>query len=238
LFATTRCVLHRFGFTPTESKSYQALLHLGPSTGYAVALELGIARANVYQALESLVRRGAARKASTIPVHYSAVGPAALLTELERGFRRDLLALDDELQRLPLALGSVASAPELIVSADRLLSRAAVAAGDASTELMVVSGPWAPALADQLVRATGRGVSVRSVFLGEPAPPGATVRPVDDAELRAYWGGLPVGLVADRRRAVFGVLAGDGTASGLDTTAPGAVPFIRHLLRRELSGGA
>ena len=44
-------MLDRFGFTPTETKSYQALLKLGPSTGYGVARELGIARANVYQAL-------------------------------------------------------------------------------------------------------------------------------------------------------------------------------------------
>ena len=57
-------MLERFGFSPTEDKVYQALLGIGPATGYAVAMELGIARANVYQALESLTRRGAARRAA------------------------------------------------------------------------------------------------------------------------------------------------------------------------------
>src|SRR5438874_238681 len=42
-----------FGFTPTESQVYGALLRLGPSTGYAVAHATRVARANTYGALES-----------------------------------------------------------------------------------------------------------------------------------------------------------------------------------------
>ncbi len=49
-----------FGFTPTENLAYGALLDLGPSSGYAVAKELSIARANAYQALNGLVAKGAA----------------------------------------------------------------------------------------------------------------------------------------------------------------------------------
>src|SRR5579859_3269919 len=117
-------MLERFGFTPTESKSYQTLLKLGPSTGYGVARELGIARANVYQALEALVRRGAARKAATIPSQYSAVSPESLVAELERGFRLDLARLDESLRRLPQRQGETASDVEAIVASDRLLARA------------------------------------------------------------------------------------------------------------------
>lgn len=232
-------MLQRFGFTPTESKSYQALLRLGPSTGYAVARELGIARANVYQAVESLVRRGAARKAATIPSQYSAVAPAALIAELDRGFRRDLASLDESLRLLPLGPARAESNQiELLGVAQQLLSRAVEAAQGAVGEVLAVSGPWAPDLAFALEAAGSRGLSVRSVALGEPAPAGAIVRAVPESELRAYWGGLPVAVVADRARAVFGVLGEGEWASGLATTARGAVPFLRHVLRRELAGGA
>src|ERR687891_554380 len=52
-----------FGFTPTESLVYTALLRLGPSTGYAVARRARVARANAYAALEGLVEEGLARGA-------------------------------------------------------------------------------------------------------------------------------------------------------------------------------
>src|SRR4051812_33750072 len=50
-----------FGFTPTESLIYEVLLRGGPGTGYTVARAAGLARANVYAALEGLVGKGAAR---------------------------------------------------------------------------------------------------------------------------------------------------------------------------------
>jgi sugar-specific transcriptional regulator TrmB len=228
-------MLERFGFTPTETKSYHALLKLGRSTGYGVARELGIARANVYQALESLVRRGAARKAATIPSQYVAAQPSALLAELEREFRRDLVSLDESLRRLPQTHAAHDAELEILATSDRLIARAVEAVEGATTEVLAVTGPWAGELAGALERALARGVAVRAVSLGAPAPAPAVVRPVGDAELRSYWGGLPIAIVADRARTVFGVLTGESAASGLVTTAPGAVPFLRHLLRRELA---
>jgi hypothetical protein len=62
----------------------------------------------------------------------------------------------------------------------------------------------------------------------------ASVRRVSERELVSYWGGLPVGVVCDRQAAVCGVLR-DETAAGVSTTHKGLVPFLRHLLRRELA---
>src|ERR1041385_5805902 len=117
-------MLERFGFTPTEEKVYKALLRLGPTTGYAVAQELGIARANTYHALESLVRQGAARKSSTSPVRYSASGPSALVGELERSFKRDLKGLEEALHSLPLARAGGSAELEMLTSAAQLMDRA------------------------------------------------------------------------------------------------------------------
>ena len=74
--------LTAFGFTPTESLVYVTLLRLGPSTGYAVARGARVARANAYTALDGLVTRGAASRASGRPARYRPTDPQALIAHL------------------------------------------------------------------------------------------------------------------------------------------------------------
>lgn len=226
-------MLERFGFTPTEARVYQSLLSIGPSTGYVVARELGIARANVYQALESLHRKSAVRKAASDPVRYTAVGPAALVAELERSFRKDLTDLEEGLSSLPIAPGATVSL-EQIKTSDQLIARAAAAADSARSELLAVTGPWAAPLNSRIAAAGGRRVGVRAVSLGAPAPDGSVIRQVDVQSLTDYWGGMPVAIVADQGRAVCGVIREDD-ASGIATTMPGLIPWLRHIIRRELA---
>src|SRR5256714_12422712 len=71
-----------FGFTPTESQVYGALLRLGPSTGYAVAHATRVPRANTYGALEGLAGRAAAIRLPGRPPRYRAVHPRALIAHL------------------------------------------------------------------------------------------------------------------------------------------------------------
>jgi HTH-type transcriptional regulator, sugar sensing transcriptional regulator len=94
-----------FGFTPTESLVYGALLRVGPSTGYAVAHATGVARANAYGALEGLVGRGAATRVAGRPVRFRAADPRALLAQLaaQQG---------EALDRLSAALGDAAAETE------------------------------------------------------------------------------------------------------------------------------
>src|SRR5439155_1257282 len=71
-----------FGFTPTESVVYSALLRLGPATGYGVSRATRLARANAYAALAGLVDRGAAYRTAGRPVQYRPTDPQALLAHL------------------------------------------------------------------------------------------------------------------------------------------------------------
>ncbi len=71
-----------FGFTPTESRVYAALLRLGPSTGYGVAQATRLARANAYGALDGLVARAAATRITGRPARYRPADPQALITQL------------------------------------------------------------------------------------------------------------------------------------------------------------
>jgi len=236
---TTTVTLERFGFTPTETKVYESLLRLGPSTGYAVAKNVRLARANVYQALDGLVREGAARKSATIPAKYSAVSPDQVVLLLERRFTRNLRALEENLRTLGSRTSDDSAGDgDGIVDAAALLSQAADCVASAAAELLVVGGPSANGLFGALSAARQRGASVRALWLGEPAPADVVIRPVDAPALVAYWGGEPLVLVADRHRAVCGVFTGDRGAAGIATASPGIVPFLRHLLRRELAAGA
>lgn len=228
--------LERFGFTPTETRVYEVLLRLGASTGYAVSKKAGLARANTYQALDGLVRRGAARRSATIPAKYAALAPDAVIGELERGMRRDLDSLHQVLRALPRE-GAVEQTAVTSFDAWPDFEGAAVSAvRGAREEILAVAGPWSPALLDAVADAARR-VATRAVSLGDPAPAGLPVRAVAEADLIGYWSGLPVAVVVDRTLALSGTRDSGGSGRGIVTTHGGVVPFVRHLLRRELAGG-
>jgi DNA-binding MarR family transcriptional regulator len=93
-----------FGFTPTESHAYRALLDLGPSTGYAVARALSIARANAYQALDGLVAKGAAVLAGeNAPRRYRAIQPRTVFARIVDSETRKLDALERQVLEQPRA---------------------------------------------------------------------------------------------------------------------------------------
>lgn len=93
-----------FGFTPTETVAYRALLERGPSSGYALAKALAIARANAYQALNGLLAKGAATSDGGSPKIYRALSPSALVALLAGRQAREL----DELEEALVASGGAA----------------------------------------------------------------------------------------------------------------------------------
>ena len=227
--------LVQFGFTPTETRVYLALLPISPATGYAVAQAAHLARANAYDALEGLAARGAVTRLPGRPVRFSALEPDALVGRLRREFTSGLDSLAAALSRIQRAeTGSGLPAIESIPDAASFVERAAACALEARSELLAVIGPWAAGAFAARESAHAR-VSARVLSLGTPAPAGAAVREVIEREIETYWGGRPVALVADRRSAVCGVVLHDGRAAGIATEHPGLIPFLRHLLRRELA---
>lgn len=90
-----------FGFTPTESRAYNALLTEGPSSGYALAKKLNVARANAYQALNGLVKKSAATTTDERPERYRAVRPDAILAHLTAAEAGKLDALEAQIRGAP-----------------------------------------------------------------------------------------------------------------------------------------
>jgi predicted transcriptional regulator len=89
-----------FGFTPTETAAYVALLESGPSSGYAIAKRLSVARANAYDALHGLVRKEAAHVTGDAPAMYRAVQPQAVLARIVRDTSASLAALERQIDTL------------------------------------------------------------------------------------------------------------------------------------------
>ena len=116
-----------FGFTPTENLAYGALLGLGPSSGYALAKELSIARANAYQALNGLVAKGAAVITNDQPRRFRAERPDAILARvIDLGAQR-LDALENQIltagRRVGAAMVEIQGKRALLDIALRTLAR-------------------------------------------------------------------------------------------------------------------
>jgi len=195
-----------FGFTPTESLVYTTLLRLGPTTGYAVALASHLARANVYGALEGLVTRGAATRASpTRPVRYRPTDPQALLAHLAtlQGEALDRLArgLRDAShpgEPVTKEVGGARAVANLIL---QLVARA-----ERRVEGVLAAELWRPTLPAWRHAARSGGASVELRIAGD-VPSGA-----EEIVSGSVAADAPTILVVDEAQTVVTVGAGDAIA--------------------------
>ena len=212
--------LTAFGFTPTESLVYVTLLRLGPSTGYAVARGARVARANAYGALEGLVARGAASRASGRPARYRPTDPQALIAHLA--------ALQGEaLDRLARALRDAAHPAEPVTRevagargvANLILQL--VARAERRVEAVLAADLWRPTL--PAWRRARERAQIDLRIAGE--------LPEDAAELgaRTVAADTPTILVVDEAQAVVTSGAGEQLA-GVWTSHPLLVTLVRRAL--------
>lgn len=145
-----------FGFTPTESLVYTALISSGPTSAYLLSKTVGVARANVYQALNGLVTKGVASRVSDSPQVFRPIGPPALLAMVSEreAAKLDLLESQVEAHDQPGAETTFAFASER--SFRELVLRSAVRASQVSCVATgaVLSGLnpiWRKRLADGAV---------------------------------------------------------------------------------------
>jgi HTH-type transcriptional regulator, sugar sensing transcriptional regulator len=192
-----------FGFTPTESVIYEVLLTGGPGTGYTIARAAGLARANVYAALEGLVAKGAARVEEGRPRRFRPEPPSTLLARVadKQG---------EELDRLGTALADL-TVPDTPTLVELTSSRGAVQLmgheiARAERSVVLLAPPdGCLALAAHLRRLQGLGVTLQVTSTG-PAALGTV--PVEVIATPS-WPGEPVLLVVDERGALVGARDGD-----------------------------
>lgn len=212
-----RLDLTRFGFTPTESLIYEALLTNGPGTGYSLARAAGLARANAYSALEGLVAKGAARVEGGRPKRYRPEPPTGLIARITNDHGLAVERLSTELEVL-----SVPATPTVVeIESGRAILQLIshdVARASQSVALLVPPDAF-PLLAPALRRPVSAGLSVSLYSL---APVDLGFAPVETVPEGHRWPGMPIIAVVDEASAV--IASRNGTeVRGHWSTAP---PFV------------
>lgn len=218
--------LSHFGFTPTESLVYQALLTNGPGTGYALARAAGLARANAYSALEGLVTKGAARVEGGRPKQYRPEPPATLIARVTNDHGHALEKLSTDLQSIlvpgtptVVEIGSGRAVLQLLTHN--------VARASQSVRLLAPADAF-PLLAPALRRPVSTGLSVELFstsridldFIGvETIPSGHP------------WPGMPILAIVDDAGALIAARQGSDV-HGHWSAAPSFVAAARLSLER------
>jgi len=210
-----------FGFTPTESRVYEVLLTSGPGTGYAIARNAGLARANAYSALEGLVAKGAARVEEGRPKRFRPEPPATLLARITSDQSLALERLGQSIE----GRGAPESATLVEIGSPRgALQLLSHDIARASRSVHLLSPPEAfPILAPVLRRAVAMGLDVRLWSTGEASLPFSEIAlaPASDA-----WPGLPLVAIVDDRSAILASREG-AEVQGHWSTAPTFVAAAR-----------
>lgn len=187
-----------FGFTPTESLVYQALLEHGPGTGYAIARNAGLARANAYSALEGLVSKGAANTEGSRPKRYRPEPGRTLVARLAARQSEELDGLTAALERF-----STTDSPSLVEinSARSALKLISHDLGRAETGVKLLAPADAyPILSPVIRRAASAGLELALWSVGTSD---LSFVPVAEISPDYDWPGMPLISVVDGTRAVI-----------------------------------
>jgi HTH-type transcriptional regulator, sugar sensing transcriptional regulator len=215
-----------FGYTPTESLAYETLLRHGPGTGYAIARAAGLARANAYSSLESLVAKGAARVDAGRPRRYRPEPPAGLIARISNGHGLALERLSKELESV-----SVADTPTVveIESGRAVLQLISHDVTRASRSVELLAPPDAyPLLAPALRRPASAGVPLS---LWSPHRVNLEFAEVGVLSGERRWPGMPIIMIVDDRNAIVGSRTGT-EVRGLWSSSPPLVAVARLALER------
>ncbi len=214
-----------FGFTPTEALAYTALLDRGATSAYALAKQLGAARANLYQALNGLVSKGAAVMVSRKPQIFRPVGPSELLALISERQVAKLDRLESEI-RARERPGEPTTVPFVgLRSFSELALRTAVRATRvvcvAPSEILTLLTPvWRKRIKDQAETV------LWSIGDQEWDPLGPVAGTIETAVVETYFG-AQVALLTAAHMALVGRQSSERQLSGYWSSDPIVVGAVR-----------
>jgi hypothetical protein len=198
------------GFSDVESRTYCELLRGGPSTGYRLAAAIGKAAANIYQALESLLQKGAVMVDDKQARIYRAVPAADLLVALEQSFKLRSSEALRSLQKIaaPAADDRLYHIKTVAQVVQR--GRAMIAASREILLFDLFPDPFELLRAD-LERAAARNVVVAGVTYGDtPALRVTHIHAHSWNSVSEAWPGQQVTIVSDAGEYLVALLSRDG----------------------------
>jgi sugar-specific transcriptional regulator TrmB len=212
--------LEELGLTGTEIRAYVALLRGGTMTASDVSRAARIPYSKVYDALESLHKKGWVEEQKRRPIVYTAKPPDTSLEELKSRQEADRKEKEkvarDELMAIYVNRGEQEK-PDIWImrGANEILSRVKNQLLNCRTELLIALPPQLLPFTEQMfpLLAALKEKGVKSMILTSPeAPPEALEQLSRVAEVRTrktMYGG---GLVSDEREVVL-LLAGSEQGS-------------------------
>ncbi|CAN5244801.1 TrmB family transcriptional regulator [soil metagenome] len=223
------------GLSEYEAKAYLALLDESPASGYRVALNSGVPRSKVYEALGGLVDRGVALVNHGEPVRYAPVSPEEMISRRKRELEGTLESAQGTLDRY---VGSADSRGAIwdLTGREAILQRAREMAGRAEQSLLLeVWQEDAPELREALSEAAERGIEVSVIAYGDPGYPFARVYHHDLVDevtrgLGARW----LVLSLDLREVVTGMLSMGDQSRAAWTSHPGLVVPTTELIKHDI----
>lgn len=221
--------LTALGFSTQEARVYLALLQHPSATGYEIAKQAGLQRANVYQVLAMLTDRNVVEKTSADgPARFVAQPPAEVLGRIKRrtadqadGLIADLAAIGA--RREPAGFFSLRSR-------DAVIERTAALVAEAERRIAIsLWGEDLDWLAGPLRAASGSGCQVVVNIFGDTDLDVGEI--FTHEEPASTVGGHLLHLAVDQRTALIGSL--DEPASAVFTEHPALVGIVEKLIRDE-----
>ncbi|HUK74957.1 MAG TPA: helix-turn-helix domain-containing protein [Nitrososphaerales archaeon] len=233
--------LEGLGMTKTEIRTYVALLEGGTMAASEASKAARVPYSKVYQALESLHKKGWVERQQSRPILYTAKPPESALQEL-----RALHEAEDR-EREKVALAELLSVYENKAEQERpeiwilrgtaeILARVKNTALNARDELLIALpvgiAPYADQVASILVAIKERGVKI-SILTSHGLPEESLSALAATAEVRTRRTMFGGGVIADSKEVVLLLGGGESANSALAIWAdhPGLASFARDYFR-------
>lgn len=233
--------LEGLGMTKTEIRTYVALLEGGTMAASEASRAARVPYSKVYQALESLHKKGWVERQQSRPILYTAKPPESALQEL-----RALHEAEDR-EREKVALAELLSVYENKAEQERpeiwilrgtaeILARVKNTALNARDELLIALpvgiAPYADQVASILVAIKERGVKI-SILTSHGLPEESLSALAATAEVRTRRTMFGGGVIADSKEVVLLLGGGESANSALAIWAdhPGLASFARDYFR-------
>jgi sugar-specific transcriptional regulator TrmB len=205
-------LLQQVGLNKYEAEAYAALLLHGPLTGYELGKRSGVPLSRSYEILERLTVKGLALVQPGDPPRYAAEAPEQFVGRTRAATTATLDALAAALAELgqhglPAGFWVVRGQEQVLAHMRSYIARAE------RTLAVLVAGKHAPALAEALAGARGRGCRVVQV----PGDP------------RAEAAALAL-LVADEREGLVGTLDPGQRAQAVASANPGFLAVLARYI--------
>lgn len=223
--------LKAMGLTYQEAQIYIKLAEEGAQTGYEIANGTGIARANVYSALASMVDKGAVHRISEEPARYVATPPQEFTSNVIRMMGEYAQIVVENLKPRTLEADVVISLEGEEVILNKVLN---LIDGAQAT---IYLDAWALDLArlkQPLKKAGERGVKVVIISLGPCPVEGMLVYENRRAPTWLVGDGRPVRLIVDSRLMLNGELGRGRLSRGVMSCNASLVGMAKHSFVQEI----